>query len=118
MKSYIDQKSNFCDDVGAYVLVRGYITIIGHNITQVALKYCAPFVKCIPKIDGTKIHNVEHLHLAMSMYNLFEYSSNSCDKTGSLWFYSKDEATNFNVDVTDGNNFNFFKNISAIRLNY
>ena len=35
------------------------------------------------------------------MYNLIEYSSNYSDTTGSLWFYSKDEATNFNVDIGD-----------------
>ena len=32
----------------------------------------------------------------MSMYNLLEYSSNYSDTTGSLWFYSKDEETDFN----------------------
>ena len=31
------------------------------------------------------------------MYNLVEYSSNYSDTTGSLWFYSKDEAANFNA---------------------
>ena len=32
----------------------------------------------------------------MPMYNLSEYSSNYSDTTGSLWFYSKDEETDFN----------------------
>ena len=27
------------------------------------------------------------------MYNLIEYSSNYSETTGSLWFYSKNEAT-------------------------
>ena len=36
------------------------------------------------------------LDLVMPMYNLIEYSSNYSETTGSLWFYSKDEATNFN----------------------
>ena len=31
----------------------------------------------------------------MPMYNFLEFSSNYSDKTGSLWFHSKDEATNF-----------------------
>ena len=30
------------------------------------------------------------------MYNLVECTLNYFDATGSLWFYSKDEATNFN----------------------
>ena len=36
-------KSNLCDYNGAYILVRGDITIVGHNITQVAFKNCATF---------------------------------------------------------------------------
>ena len=37
------------------------------------------------------------------MYNLIEYSSNYFDATGSLWFYSKDEATKFDTDITSTN---------------
>ena len=44
----------------------------------------------------------------MPMYNLIEYRSSYYETTGSLWFYSKDEATNFNVDVVNDNNFKFF----------
>ena len=43
------------------------------------------------------------------MYNLIEYSSNYSETTGSLWFYSKDEATNFNADIANHNNFRSFK---------
>ena len=28
-----------------------------------------------------------------------EYSTNYCDTTGSLWFYSKDETDNFDADI-------------------
>ena len=41
----------------------------------------------------------------MPMHNLIQYSSNYSKKTGSLWFYSKDEATNFNADIAKINNF-------------
>ena len=41
------------------------------------------------------------------MYNLIEYSSNYSETTGSLWFYSKDEATNSNADIPNTNNFQF-----------
>ena len=44
----------------------------------------------------------------MSIYNLLKYSSNNSDKTGSLWFYSKDESTTFNVDIAHNNNFEYF----------
>ena len=37
------------------------------------------------------------------MYNLVEYSSDYSDTTGSLWFYSKDEATNFNTNIANDN---------------
>ena len=40
----------------------------------------------------------------MLMYNLIEYSSNYFEKTGSLQFHSKDEATNFNADTANNNN--------------
>ena len=42
------------------------------------------------------------------MYNLIEYSSNYSDTTGSLWFYSNDEATNFNTDIGDNVAFKSF----------
>ena len=43
------------------------------------------------------------------MYNLIEYSSNYSETTVSLWFYSKDELTDFNADVVNDNNFKSFK---------
>ena len=57
-------------------------------------KNCAPFNKCIKKIDGT---------------TLLEYSSNYSDTTGSLWFYSKDQADSFNADIGNSDNFKSFK---------
>ena len=42
------------------------------------------------------------------MYNLLEYSLNYSDTTGSLWFYSKDEATNFNSNITNNDIFKSF----------
>ena len=43
------------------------------------------------------------------MYNPIEYSSNYSETKGSFWFYSKDEATNFNADIANTNNFKSFK---------
>ena len=45
----------------------------------------------------------------MSMYKLIEYCSSQSETTGSLWFYSKDEATNFNDNIANTNNFKSFK---------
>ena len=102
-------KSNLGDYSDAYILVRGDITIIGHQATQVAFKSSAPFTKCIIKIDGTTIDDTEDLDLVMPLHNLKEYSSNYSETTGSLWFYSKDEATDFNADIVNDNNFKSFK---------
>ena len=101
-------KSNLCDYNDAYILLRGNITIIGHQVTQVAFKNCAPFTKCVTKITGTTIDDAEDLDLVMPMYNLIEYSSNYSETTGSLWFYSKSEATHFNIDIINDNHFKSF----------
>ena len=55
--------------------------------TQVVFKNCAPFTKCITKIDGTIIDGAEDLNLLMPMYSLIEYSSNYSKTTASLWFH-------------------------------
>ena len=92
-------KFKLCDYTDDYILVKDNITIIGHQVTQVAFKNCASFTKCITKIDGTTIDNAEDLDLVKPLYNLIEYSSNYSETTGNLWFYSKDEATNFDTDI-------------------
>ena len=56
--------------------VRGDINIVGDNETKVTFKNYTPFIKCIPKIDGTTIDDTEDLNLVTLMYNLVEYSSN------------------------------------------
>ena len=53
--------------------------------------------------------DAEDLNLVMPMYNLIEYSSNYSETTRSLWFYSKDEATNFNNDIENTDDFKSFE---------
>ena len=43
------------------------------------------------------------------MYNLIEYSSNYSERTRSLSFCSKDEATDFNEDIANTDDFKSFK---------
>ena len=74
-------KSSLEDYYEVYILVRGNITIVEDNATQVAFKNCAPFVKSITKIDGTAIDIAKDLDLVMLMYN--------SDTTGSLSFFLK-----------------------------
>ena len=57
------------------------------------------------------------------MYNLTEYSSNYSKSTGSLWFYSKDEATDFNANIANTDDFKYKAKlynfiISSIKRNY
>ena len=45
-------KSILCDSNDANILAKCDYTIIGRNIaTELAFKNCAPFIKCIKKID-------------------------------------------------------------------
>ena len=78
-------KSNLCDYNDVYILVRGVIITTRHiNPTPVAFKNCAPFIKCITKINGTTIDDDEDLDLVMLMYNSIEYILNYFDTTISL----------------------------------
>ena len=99
-------KSNLCHYSDAYILVRGDITVAAAPATLVAFKNCPPFTKCITKIDETTIDDAENLDLVMPVHNLIEYSSNYSETMESLWFYSKDEAANFNNNIA---NFKSFK---------
>ena len=60
-------KSNICDYNDVYILVTVDITVIVAPATQVAFKNCAPFTKCITKIDGTTIDDAEDLDLVIPM---------------------------------------------------
>ena len=60
-------ESNVCVYNEGHMLVRGNISTIGHQVTQVAFKNCAPFTKRITKIDETTTDDVEDLDLVMKM---------------------------------------------------
>ena len=45
----------------------------------------------------------------MPLYNLIEYSSSYSETTRSLWFYSKDETTNFKNDIENTDDFKSFE---------
>ena len=40
---------------------------------------------------------------------MIEYSSNYSETLGTLWFYSKDETTNFNNNIENTHSFKSFK---------
>ena len=90
-------------------LLRGDIIATASPQIQATFENCAPFTKCITEIDGTTIDDGENLDLLMLMYNLIECSSNHSETGRSLWFYSKDEASNFNKNIANTDNFKSFK---------
>ena len=90
--------SKLCDYTYAYILVNGKITITGAGADAAArqadeinkgvtFKNCAPFTKCMCRINNTDIHNAKDIDIVMPMYNLNEYSDNYSKTTGSLWQY-------------------------------
>ena len=89
-------RSSLCDYADAYILVMGTITITGAGDNDAAkqldernegvvFKNCAPFTKCISRINGTDIDNAQDIDIVMPMYNLIEYSDNYSKTSGSLW---------------------------------
>ena len=50
-------------------------------------------------IDRTTMDDAEDLDLGMLMYNLLEYSLIYSDTKSSLWFYLKDEETDFSNNI-------------------
>ena len=50
------------------------------------------------------------------MYKLIEYSSNYSKTTGSLWFYSKDKAANFNTNISSNDCKSFGYHAKFLRI--
>ena len=96
-------ESGLCDYSNAYVLVTRNIAVAGAgNNTKVAFKNCARFRKYRTEINDTFINVAEHINIAMTMYNLIEYSDNYSDTSESLWQFEKDEREG-NDDLTVDN---------------
>ena len=106
-------RSNLCDYAGSYILIKGTITITGAGANAgerqadkrdkgVTFKNCAPFTKCISRINNTDIDNAHDIDIVMPMYNLIENSDNYSKTSGSLWQYYKDDP---NDNLTDSESF-------------
>ena len=98
-------RSNLCDYLDAYILVKGTITITGAGDDDAAkrvdernkgviFKNWVPFTKCISRINNTDRDNAKDIDIAMPMYSLIEYSDNYSKTSGSLWQYYKDDPNN------------------------
>ena len=93
-------KSSLHDYSDALILVTGNIVVDADNNTDVAFKKCAAFSTCATKINDIFVDEVNHIYIAMPMYNLIEYSDNYSDTSGSLWQFKRDEVPVNNADLT------------------
>ena len=104
-------RSNLCDYADSYILVKGTITITGEGDNAAAeqagerdkgvtFKNCAPFTKCISRINNTDIDNAHDIDIVMPIYNLIEYSDNYLKTSGSLWQYYNDDP-NDNLAISE-----------------
>ena len=108
-------RSSLCDYADEYILVKGTITITGvenDNATKqadkrgkgVTFKNCAPFTKCISRINNTDIDNAHDIDIVMPMYNLIEYIENYSKTSGRLWQYYKDDS-NDNIENSESSKY-------------
>ena len=78
-------RSNLCHYADAYILVKGTKTIAvagNDDATKradernngVTINNCAPFTKCISRINNTDIDKAQDIDIVVPMYNLIEYS--------------------------------------------
>ena len=107
-------RPSLCDYSGAYILVKGNITVnttdraaANNTNKKVIFKNCALFTNCISKINNKDIDNAEYIDIVMPMYNLIEYSENYSKTSGILWQYCKEiPAVNNDGGIADFNGTN------------
>ena len=112
-------RSNLCDYSDAYILVKDTITVAGNNLRDrqdrlLILKYNAPFVSCITRINGELIEDADDLDIVVPMYNLLGYSKNYRKTKGLLYNYYRDELS----DESDNNQFNNIKVVNSNTFKY
>ena len=106
-------RSNLCDYADLHILVKATIPITGagddaaerrsdEGNKGVTFNSCAPFTKCISRINNADIDNAYDIDIGMPMCNLIEYSDNYSKTFGSLWQYYKDDT---NDNLTDSESF-------------
>ena len=93
---------DLCDYSDGCILVTGDMTVNAGSDTRVAFKKYAPFATC-----KTGINDINHIYIALPMYNLIKYSDNYSDTSRNLWQLKRDESPVDNADlIIDSNNLN------------
>ena len=94
-------RSNLCDYIDAYILVKGNISVNNtaakgaavNNVTKkVIFKNCAPFTNCISKTNDIIMpkYNLSLIKFINVKLITIEYSDNYSKISGSLWQYCKE----------------------------
>ena len=105
--------SSLCDYSNVYILVKGTITVATktaaapNNANKVIFNNCAPFFKCISRINNTQVDYAHYRDVEMAMYNLIETSGilSQCWRDEKV--LADDSTTaDFNADNADTNSFN------------
>ena len=110
-------KPNLCDYAEAYILIDGTIRAAAADAnTRLALKNCAPFIKCNLEINDEHVDPAENLDITMPMYNLIEYSDNYQDSSATLNQYKRDEPPEDDIvaDLTTDNSSSFKYKVSLL----
>ena len=85
-------KSSLCGYSGAYILVKGTITVTNaaaadadaNNANkEVIFKNLTPFIDCISEINNTQVDNAKDVDIVIPIYNVLEYSDNYSKTSGS-----------------------------------
>ena len=99
-----------CDYAETYILINGTIRVAAvDGNTRLALKNCAPFIKCNLEINDEHVDTAENIDIAMPMYNLIEYLDNYQDSSATLYQYKRDEPPEDNAinDLTTNTSSSF-----------
>ena len=95
--------SSLCDYSGAYILVKGTITVpntaaaataANNADKKVIFKDCVPFTDCISEINNTLVDNAKDLFDVMPMNNLIERSDDYSKTSGTYDNIAKMVAVN------------------------
>ena len=68
-------RSDLCDCSGAYIVVKGIISVTGNNVNnrrrkKLTFSNNGPVRSCISKVNNLFIDNAEDLNIVMPMYNV------------------------------------------------
>ena len=116
-------RSDLCDYSDAYIVVKGDIALtktenrgfINVKKSFLAFKNNTPFTYFISKLYGVLIDNTEYSDVAVTMYNLLEYSKNFRKITGTTSITGKTSNENQeNAEIAEEEHTNTNKNIEIM----